>query len=220
MHAASDLIEYYLKKKIKKRIELASKRKRLTARLSSATSQYFQLHSTTRSRRNFSGYVPSAPSPSTLPRLPWIKNKSPTRPGWIRNKHANSKRGMCFPKKSKCFFQASDEASPSPQVQPDAFSDSSSAFFPLDSDKDRAKSSFPQQYENTPLNKTSKSHGFLPLRLSINQTRACQSAEWMMILCALPLVSTPNDNTTQMHKNEALSRFFDHSRLLSWFFMQ
>ncbi len=76
-------------------------RESLTASLTviGHVSVYFQLHSTTRSRRNFSGYVPSAPSPSTLPRLPLIKNISPMRPGWIGNKHANSKRGICFPKK-------------------------------------------------------------------------------------------------------------------------
>jgi len=81
----------------KKKEKLAGKsRESLTARLSSATFQYFQLLSAIRSRRNFSGYVPSAPSPSTLPRLPLIKNISPIRPGWMGNKHANSKRGMCF----------------------------------------------------------------------------------------------------------------------------
>lgn len=114
-------------KKREKKEKLAGKRREsLTARLSSATSQYFQLLSAIRSRRNFSGYVPSAPSPSTLPRLPLIKNISPIRPGWMGNKHANSKCGICFPpKKSKRLFQASDEASPSPQVQPGAFGDKS-----------------------------------------------------------------------------------------------
>lgn len=160
----------------------------------------FPTASTIRSRGNFSGYVPSAPSPSTLPRLPLIKNISPMRPGWIGNKHANSKRGIYFPQKlplsSERWSQSFTTSSARRVQRIGPF-----ACFPVDSDKERAKSSFPKQYENSPSDKTSASHGFLPLRLSINQTRACQSAEWMMILCALPLVSTPNENTTQMHKN-------------------